>query len=63
MKESNKKTVEKADSLEELSTMVCGYGYYAYHNDNRAYPIPKDAIKEYLEMGAYFAKQQIKKVK
>lgn len=57
MKEINKKTVEKAGSLEELATLVCGYGYYAYHNDDRAYPIPKDAIKEYLEMGAYFAKQ------
>ena len=50
-----------ADSIEELATMICGHSSYAYHNDNRDYPIPKDAIKEYLEMGAAFSQQQMMK--
>lgn len=50
-----------ADSIEELATMICGHSSYAHHNDNRDYPIPKDAIKEYLEMGAAFSQQQMMK--
>lgn len=61
MKDCNKKSVEKADSIDELATLICGYGYYANHNDDRNHPIPKDAVKEYLEMGASFARQQMMK--
>lgn len=61
MKDYNKKTVEKAGSIYKLATLVCGHGYYAYHNDDRDHPIPKEAIKEYLEMGAAFERQQMTK--
>lgn len=61
MKDYNKKTLEMADSIEKLATLVCGYGYYAHHNDDRDHPIPKDAVKEYLEMGASFARLQLMK--
>ena len=61
MKESSKKLIEMAGSIQELATMICCHGSYAYHNDNRDYPIPKDAIKEYLEMGAAFSQQQMMK--
>lgn len=52
MKNVNKQLVEMADSIEDLATIICGHGFYAYHNDDVKYPIPKDAVKEYLEMGA-----------
>ena len=61
MKDYNKETVETADSIEELATMVCGYGYFAYHNDDRDYPVRKEAVQEYLEMGAAFAKKMMMK--
>lgn len=61
MKDCNKKSVERADSIDKLATLICGYGYYAHHNDDRDHPIPKDAVKEYLEMGASFARQQMMK--
>ncbi len=57
MKDCSKKSVERADSIDKLATLICGYGYYAHHNDDRDHPIPKDAVKEYLEMGASFARQ------
>ena len=50
----NKQLLERADSLYKLATMICGYGYYAYHKDDRDHPIPKEAIREYLEMGVVF---------
>ena len=61
MKDCNKKSVERADSIDKLATLICGYGYYAHHNDDRDHPIPKDAVKEYLEMGASFARQLMMK--
>lgn len=46
--------MQMADSLEELATMICGHGFYAYHKDDREHPIPEDAVREYLEVGAMF---------
>lgn len=54
IRDVNKQMLERADSLDELATMICGYGYYAHHKDDRDHPIPKEAIREYLEMGAIF---------
>lgn len=50
----NKQLLQRVDSLEQLASRICGYGYYAYHKDDRGHPIPKEAVKEYLEMGAMF---------
>ncbi len=50
----NKQLLQRVDSLEQLASRICGYGYYAYHKDDRDHPIPKEAVKEYLEMGAMF---------
>lgn len=54
IRESNRQLMQKAGSLENLATMICGHGFYAYHKDDREYPIPKDAVREYLEVGAMF---------
>lgn len=48
----NKQLLKGADSLDKLATRICGYGYYAYHKDDHQHPIPKEAVREYLEMGA-----------
>lgn len=61
MKDYNKKIVKMADSLEKLATLICGYGSFAYHNDDWDYPIRKEAVMEYLEMGADFQKEQLMK--
>lgn len=61
MKESSEKLVKMADSIEDLATMICGHGYYAHHNDERYPPIPKDAVREYLEMGAALNRRQMMK--
>ena len=58
MKKSSKQLVEMAGSLEELATMICGHGSFAYHNDDRDYPIRKEAVLEYLEMGEGFSKRK-----
>lgn len=60
MNNANKHSLQKAKSLDDLATRICGYGDYAYHNDDREHPIPKEAVKEYLEVGAEFQKQQRK---
>lgn len=54
MNDANKHSLQKAKSLDHLATLICGYGYYAYHNDDRDHPVPKEAVKEYLEVGAAF---------
>lgn len=59
MKKSSKQLVEMAGSLEELATMICGHGSFAYHNDDRDYPIRKEAVLEYLEMGDSFSKRKV----
>lgn len=51
--------MQMADSIEELATMICGHGFYAYHKDDRNYPIPKDAVREYLEVGAMFQQSRV----
>lgn len=54
MNKANKYSLQKAASLDNLATLICGFGYYAYHNDDREHPIPKEAVKEYLKAGAAF---------
>lgn len=61
MKEISEKLVKEADSIEDLATKICGYGYYAHHNDDSDHPIPKDAVREYLEMGAALNRRQMMK--
>ena len=51
--------MQMADSLEDLATMICGHGFYAYHKADRNYPIPEDAVREYLEVGAMFQKSRV----
>ena len=59
IRESDRQLMQMADSLEELATMICGHGFYAYHKDDRNYPIPEDAVREYLEVGAMFQQSRI----
>jgi len=59
IRESNRQLMQMADSLEELATMICGHGFYAYHKDDWEYPIPKDAVREYLEVGAMFQQSRV----
>ena len=54
MNNANKHSLQRAESLDDLATRICGFGYYAHHNDDREHPIPKDAVREYLEVGAAF---------
>ena len=54
MNDANKYSLQHADSLDDLATVLCGFGYYANHNDDREHPVPKDAVREYLEVGAAF---------
>jgi hypothetical protein len=54
MNNANKYSLQHADSLDDLATLICGFGYYAHHNDDREHPVPKEAVREYLEVGAAF---------
>jgi hypothetical protein len=54
MNNANKHSLQKAASLDDLATRICGFGYYAHHNDDREHPVPKEAVREYLEVGAAF---------
>lgn len=58
MNNVNKHSLQKAKSLDHLATLICGFGYYAHHNDDREHPIPKEAVKEYLEVGAAFQEKE-----
>ena len=54
MNNANKHSLQRAESLDELATLICGFGFYANHNDDCEHPVPKDAVREYLEVGAAF---------
>ena len=54
MNNANKYSLQNAKSLDDLATRICGFGYYANHNDDREHPVPKEAVREYLEVGAAF---------
>lgn len=54
MNNANKHSLQRAESLDHLATLICGFGYYANHNDDREHPVPKEAVREYLEVGAAF---------
>lgn len=54
MNNANKHSLQRAESLDDLATRICGFGDYAYHNNDSEHPIPKEAVKEYLEVGAAF---------
>lgn len=54
MTNASKHSLQRAESLDHLATLICGFGYYAHHNDDREHPVPKEAVKEYLEVGAAF---------
>lgn len=43
MNNANKHSLQRAESLDDLATRICGFGYYANHNDDREHPIPKVA--------------------
>lgn len=58
MEPVNNHALQKAKSLDSLATLICGFGFYAYHKDDHDHPIPKEAVREYLEMGAAFQKMQ-----
>lgn len=54
MNNANKHSLQRAESLDHLATLICGFGYYANHNDDREHPVPREAVREYLEVGAAF---------
>ena len=54
MNKANKYSLQNASSLDDLATRICGFGFYANHNDDREHPVPKEAVREYLEVGAAF---------
>ena len=54
MNDANKYSLQHADSLDDLATRICGFGFWANHNDDFEHPIRKDAVREYLEVGAAF---------
>ena len=54
MNNANKYSLQQANSLDDLATRICGFGYYANHNDDREHPVPKEAVREYLGVGAAF---------
>ena len=54
MNKANKYSLQHADSLDDLATRICGFGFYANHNDDFEHPVPKVAVREYLEVGAAF---------
>lgn len=54
MNNANKYSLQHADSLDDLATRICGFGFFANHNDDFENPIRKEAVKEYLEVGAAF---------
>ena len=54
MNKANKYSLQKAASLDDLATRICGFGFWTNHNDDREHPIHKDAVREYLEVGAAF---------
>lgn len=54
MNNANKHSLKMAESLDHLATLICGFGYYAHHNDDFEHPVPKEAVREYLEVGAAF---------
>jgi len=58
MNNANKYSLQHAKSLDDLATRICGFGYFANHNDDREYPIRKEAVREYLEVGAAFQMQE-----
>ena len=59
MNDANKYSLQRADSLDELATLICGFGFYANHNDDFEHPVPKDAVREYLEVGAMFHQSRV----
>jgi len=59
MNDANKYSLQHADSLDELATLICGFGYYANHNDDFEHPVPKEAVREYLEVGAMFQQSRV----
>ena len=63
MNNANKYSLQHADSLDDLTTRICGFGYYANHNDDREHPVPKEAVREYLEVGAAFQMKKLQKLK
>ena len=60
---ANKYSLQHADSLDDLATRICGFGFYANHNDDFEHPVPKEAVKEYLEVGAAFQMKKLQKLK
>ena len=67
MNNANKHSLQRAESLDHLATLICGFGFYAHHNDDREHPVPKEAVREYLELGAAFqmkeTEQKLQKLK
>lgn len=59
IREYNRQLMQMAGSIEQLATMICSYGFYAYYIDDRNHPIPKDAVREYLEVGAMFRQSRV----
>ena len=58
-----KQIVDGSETIEQLAKKICGYGYFAYENDDREHPIPRKAVEEYLSVGVMFADKKLKQLK
>lgn len=59
MNDANKYSLQHVDSLDDLATRICGFGFYANHNDDFEHPVPKEAVREYLEVGVMFQQLRV----
>ena len=51
--------VENAESTKELATMICGYGWFDHSGTD--YPVKREYIEEYLEIGRMFERSKTNK--
>lgn len=58
-----KQIVDGSETIEQLAKEICGYGHFAYENDDCEHPIPRKAVEEYLSVGVMFADKKLKQLK
>ena len=53
-KNFKKQIVNDSNSLDELALKICGYGHFDHPNNDREYPVKREYIREYLEIGMMY---------
>ena len=48
-----KQIVADSETVEKMAQKICGYGHYAYENDDRDHPIPINVVELYLQRAEY----------